>query len=59
MLGLADGDFALGADDDFLAVEHRLIIAGVRSEWSRLRTGGACVCASQDSSHVGNAYDVR
>ena len=44
---------------DFLAVvEHRLIPARVRSEWSRLRRKGLASIwapASQDSSHVGNA----
>ena len=34
------GDFALEAGADFLAVvEHRLIPARVRGEWSRLRRG--------------------
>ena len=40
MLGrwLTHGDFALDAEVDFVAVvEHRLIPARVRSEWSRLR----------------------
>ena len=44
---------------DFLAVvEHRLIPARVRSEWSRLRNKGLSsfwAPASQDSPHVGNA----
>ena len=44
---------------DFLAVvEHRLIPARVRSEWSRLRRkdlASIWSLASQDSSHVGNA----
>ena len=42
---------------DFLAVvEHRLIRARVRSEWSRLRVlSSMWAPASQDSSHVGNA----
>ena len=44
---------------DFLAViEHRLIPARVRSEWSRLKGRGLSSVwapASQDSSHVGNA----
>ena len=44
---------------DFLAVtEHRLIPAGVHSEWARLRGKGVASVwapASQDSSHVGNA----
>ena len=35
---LTHGDFALGAEVDFLAVvEHRLIPARVRGEWARLR----------------------
>ena len=46
-------------DVDFLVVvEHRLIAAGVRSEWSRLKAGSLasiCVAASQESSHVGNS----
>ena len=50
---------ASGARVDFLAVvEHRLIPARVRSEWSRLRSKGLSSIwapASQDSSHVGNA----
>ena len=38
---LTHGDLALGAGVDFLAVvEHRLIPARVRSEWSRLRKKG-------------------
>ena len=38
---LTDGDFALEAEVDYLAVvEHRLIPAGVRSEWSLLKTRG-------------------
>ena len=56
--GLTHGDLALGAGVDFLAVaEHRLIPAGVRSEWSRLRCKGLSSIwapASQDCSHVGN-----
>ena len=44
---------------DFVAVvEHRLIPARVRSEWSRLKDEGLSSIwapASQDSSHVGNA----
>ena len=56
---LSHGDFALEAGADFLAVvEHRLILARVRGEWSRLRRGGASPTrapARQDSSHVGNA----
>ena len=53
------GDLALEAKVDFLAVvEHRLIPARVRSEWSRLEGKGLSSIwapASQDSSHVGNA----
>ena len=49
----------MAAGVDFLAVvEHRLIPARVRSEWSRLRVKGLSSVwapASQDSSHVGNA----
>ena len=56
---LTHGDLALEARVDFLAVvEHRLIPARVRSEWSRLRVKGLSSLwapASQDSSHVGNA----
>ena len=56
---LTHGDLALGAEVDFLAVvEHRLIPARVRSEWSRHRVKGLSSIwapASQDSSHVGNA----
>ena len=56
---LTRGDFALEAGADFLAVvEHRLIPARVRGEWSRLRRGGVSSIwapACQDSSHVGNA----
>ena len=56
---LAHGDLALDAGLDFLEVtEHRLIPAGVRSEWARLRCKGVAsiwALASQDSSHVGNA----
>ena len=56
---LTHGDLALEAGVDFLAVvEHRLIPARVRSEWSRLRGKGLSSIwapASQDSSHVGNA----
>ena len=38
---LTHGDFALESGADFLAVvEHRLIPAGVRGEWSRLRRCG-------------------
>ena len=47
------------AQVDFLAVvEHRLIPARVRGEWSRLRKKGLASIwapASQDSSHVGHA----
>ena len=54
---LSHGDFALEVDVDFLAVvNHRLIPAGVRSEWSRLRAEGLAsiwALASQESSHVG------
>ena len=56
---MTPGDFALEAEVDFhAAVEHWLILAGVRSEWSRLRTwelASLSSLASQDSSHVGNA----
>ena len=56
---LTHEDLALAAGVDFLAVvEHRLIPARVRSEWSRLRVKGLSSVwapASQDSSHVGNA----
>ena len=56
---LTHGDLALEARVDFLAVvEHRLIPARVRSEWSRLRNkdlSSIWAPASQDSSHVGNA----
>ena len=56
---LAHGDLVLEVDVDFLAVvEHRLIPARVRSEWSRLRKKGLASLwspASQVSSHVGNA----
>ena len=49
---LTHGDFASEAGADFLAVvEHRLILARVRSEWSRLRRGGLdCICLSRDFS---------
>ena len=50
--------WALEAEIDFPAIEHRLIPARVRSEWSRLRTkwlASVWSPASQDSSHVGNA----
>ena len=53
------GDFALGAEVDFLAVvEHRLILARVRGEWARLRReelASIWAPASQDTSHVGHA----
>ena len=56
---LTHGDFALEAGADFLAVvEHKLIPARVRSEWSRLRRGSLSSIwspASQDLSIVGNA----
>ena len=56
---LTHGDLALDTAVDFLAVvEHRLIPARVRSEWSRLKGKGISSIwapASQDSSHVGNA----
>ena len=56
---LTHGDFALDTDVDFLAVvEHRLIPARVRSEWSRLKKENLASIwspASQVSSHVGNA----
>ena len=56
---LTHGDLALAAGVDFLAVvEHRLILARVRSEWSRLKGKGLSSVwapASQDSSHVCNA----
>ena len=56
---LTHGDLALEVGVDFLAVvEHRLIPARVRSEWSRLKGKGLssiCGPTSQDSSHVGNA----
>ena len=46
-------------DSDFLAVvQHRLVLAWVRSEWRRLRDKGISSVwspASQDFSHVGNA----
>ena len=56
---LTHGDLALGTGVDFLAVvEHRLIPARVRSEWSRLKKkdlSSIWAPASQVSSHVGNA----
>ena len=58
---LTHGDLALDTGVDFLAVvEHRLIPARVRSEWSRLKRkdlSSIWALASQDSSHVGNAGD--
>ena len=48
----------LDTEVDFWAVvEHRLIPAGVRGEWARLRRKGLAsvwALASQDSSHVGH-----
>ena len=42
---LTHGDLALEVGVDFLAVvEHRLIPAGVRSEWARLRKKGLAFC---------------
>ena len=56
---LTHGDLALDTSVDFLAVvEHRLIPARVRSEWSRLRKKDLASIwspASQASSHVGSA----
>ena len=56
---LTHGDVALEVGVDFLTVvEHRLIPARVRSEWTRLgRKGLASIWApaNQESSHVGNA----
>ena len=56
---LTHGDLALDTCVDFLAVvEHRLIPARVRSEWSRLRKKDLASIwspASQVSSHVGSA----
>ena len=56
---LTHGDLALDTGVDFLAVvEHRLIPAKVRSEWSRLRRKDLASIwspASQVSSHVGSA----
>ena len=56
---LTHGDLALDASVDFLAVvEHRLIPARVRSEWSRLNKKDLASIwspASQASSHVGSA----
>ena len=55
---LTHGDLALDTSVDFLAVvEHRLIPAGVRSEWSRLKKKDLASIwspASQASSHVGS-----
>ena len=54
---LTHGDFALDVEVDFLAVvEHRLILARVRSERARLRCkrlASIWALASQDASHVG------
>ena len=58
---MSDGDFAVEVDVDCLAAVHRLSPAGVRSEWSRLRATGLAsiwALASQESSHVGNAWGV-
>ena len=56
---LTDGDFALETEVDCLiVVEHWLIPAGVRGEWSGLKAKGlASIWApeSQDSSNVGDA----
>ena len=56
---LTHGDLALDTGVDFLAVvEHRLIPARVRSEWSRLGKkdlASSWSPASQASSHVGSA----
>ena len=56
---LTHGDFALESSADFLAVvEHRLIPARERGEWSRLRRSGVSSIwapACQETSHVGNA----
>ena len=56
---LTNGDFALEAEVDFLAVvEHRLVPARARSECRRLRGQGISSVwspASQDFSPVGNA----
>ena len=55
---LTHGDMVLEAHVDFLAVvEHRLVPARVRGEWTRLRARGASSVwssASQESSHVGH-----
>ena len=56
---LTHGDFALGADVDFLAVVvHRLIPASVRGEGARLRCkklASIWAPALQDASNVGHA----
>ena len=56
---MTHGDLALDVKVDFLAVvEHRLILARVRSEWARLTRkslASVWVPACQESSHVGNA----
>ena len=56
---LTHGDLSLEVGVDFLAVvEHRLLPARVRSEWSRLRSKGLSSIwapASQDSYHSRNA----
>ena len=57
---LTHGDLVLEALVDCIAVvEHRLIPARVRSEWTMLRGKGLATIiwapASQESSHVGNA----
>ena len=56
---LTHGDLVLDTEVDFLAVvEHRLIPAGVRSEWARVRGKGLATVwahASQDTSRVGHA----
>ena len=56
---LTHGDLAFEAGVDFLAVvEHRLIPARVRSEWTRQKGKGLAsvwALACQDSSHVGPA----
>ena len=56
---LTNGDFAVETGVDFLCVtEHRLVSAGARSEWKRLRSrifSSIWSPASQESSAVGNA----
>ena len=56
---LTHGDLVLDTEVDFLAVvEHRLILARVRGEWSGLRRKGLATVwasASEDTSHVGHA----